>query len=96
MAITNKTSTTLVDELAALDPAGRRELAAALRGVAETLAEVSDAKTTSQVLASWLTCSTRPDPLVDLYRIWSVPGQASVPSTQLCFPTTCCPESISR
>jgi hypothetical protein len=50
VAITNKTSTTLVDELAALDLAGRRELAAALRGVAETLAEVPDAKTASHVL----------------------------------------------
>jgi hypothetical protein len=50
VAITNKTSTTLVDELAALDPTGRRELAATLRGVAETFAEVPDAKTTSHVL----------------------------------------------
>ena len=50
VAITNKTSTTLVDELAALDPTGRRELAAVLRGVAETFAEVPDAKTTSHVL----------------------------------------------
>ena len=50
VAITNKTSTTLVDELAALDPAGRRELAVALRGVVETLAEVPDAKTASHVL----------------------------------------------
>jgi hypothetical protein len=50
VAITNKTSTTLVDELAALELAGRRELAAALRGVAETLAEVPDAKTASHVL----------------------------------------------
>ncbi len=50
MADANKTSMTLVDELAALDPAGRRELASALRGVAETLAEVPDAKTASHVL----------------------------------------------
>jgi hypothetical protein len=50
MADTNNTSTMLLDELAALDPAQRRELAAALRGVAETLAEVPDAKTTSRVL----------------------------------------------
>ena len=46
--------------------------------------------------ACWLTCSIRPDQRVDLYRIRSVPGQASVPSTQLCFPTTCRPESMSR
>jgi hypothetical protein len=50
VADTNNTSTMLVDELAALDPAHRRELAAALRGVAQTLAEVSDGKTTSHVL----------------------------------------------
>jgi hypothetical protein len=49
VADTDKTST-LVDELAALDPAGRRELAAALRGVAETLPEVPDAKMASHVL----------------------------------------------
>jgi hypothetical protein len=47
---TNNTSTMLVDELATLDLADRRELAAALRGVAETLAEVPDAKTASHVL----------------------------------------------
>ncbi len=50
MADTHKTSTMLLDELAALDPKRRRELAMALRGVAETLAEVSDGKTTSHVL----------------------------------------------
>ncbi len=49
MADTN-TSTMLLDELAALDPARRRELAAALREVAETFAEVSDGKTASHVL----------------------------------------------
>jgi hypothetical protein len=47
---TNNTSTMLVDELANLDLADRRELAEALRGVAETLAEVPDAKTASHVL----------------------------------------------
>jgi hypothetical protein len=47
VANTNKTSTLLVDELAALDPARRRELAAALRSVADTLAEVRDGKKTS-------------------------------------------------
>ncbi len=50
VAITNETSMTLVDELAALGPAGRRELTAALRGVAETLDGVRDGKTTSEVL----------------------------------------------
>ena len=50
MADTNNTSMMLLDELAALDPARRRELAAALHGVAETFAEVSDGKTASHVL----------------------------------------------
>ena len=50
MADTNNTSMMLVDELAALDPAGRRELAAALRSVAEALAEVPDGKTASYVV----------------------------------------------
>jgi len=50
VADTDKTSTRLLDELAALDPKRRRELAAALRGVAETLAEVRDAQTASHVL----------------------------------------------
>ncbi len=45
-----KTPATLLDELVALDPAGRRELAAALRSVAETLAEGPDAKTAAHVL----------------------------------------------
>ena len=39
-----------LDDLAALDPAQRRELAAALRGVAETLADVRDGKTASHVV----------------------------------------------
>ncbi len=50
VADTHKTSTMLLDELAALDPKRRRELAMAVRGVAETLAEVSDGKTASHVL----------------------------------------------
>jgi hypothetical protein len=50
MADTNNTSTMLLDELAALNAARRRELAAALRGVAETFAEVSDGRTTAHVL----------------------------------------------
>ena len=36
MANTDKTSTMLLDQLAALNPKRRRELAAVLRGVAET------------------------------------------------------------
>ena len=39
-----------LDDLAALDSARRRELAAALRSVAETLAEVRDGMTASQVV----------------------------------------------
>jgi hypothetical protein len=50
VADANNTSTKLVDELAALGSARRRELAAALRNVAETLAEVRDGKTASHVL----------------------------------------------
>jgi hypothetical protein len=50
MADTEKTPAMLLDELAALNLAQRRELTAALRGVAETLAEVSDGKTASHVL----------------------------------------------
>jgi hypothetical protein len=50
MVDTDETTTTLVDELAALNPARRRELAASLRGVAETLGGVSDGKTASHVL----------------------------------------------
>jgi hypothetical protein len=41
---------TLLDDLAALDPAQRREVATELRKVAETLAEVSDGKTAAYVL----------------------------------------------
>ena len=50
MADTEKTPQLLLDELAALDPAQRRKLAAALRSVGETLAEVPDAKTASHVV----------------------------------------------
>lgn len=50
MADNKKTPATLLDEVAALDPPQRREVAAALRGVAATFAEVPDGKTTSQVL----------------------------------------------
>ena len=50
MASINKTSTMLIDELAALDSARRRELAAVLREVAETLAEVRHGKAASHVV----------------------------------------------
>ncbi len=40
----------LLDTLAALDPAQRRELATTLRRVADNLAEVPDGKTASHVL----------------------------------------------
>ena len=50
MASINKTSTMLIDELAALDSARRRELAAVLREVAETLAEVCHGKAASHVV----------------------------------------------
>jgi len=42
MAETDKTTAMLLDELVALDPPQRREVAAALRSVAETFAEVPD------------------------------------------------------
>ncbi len=50
MADTAKTAAMLLDELAALDPAQRREVAKELRKVAETFAEVPDGKTASHVL----------------------------------------------
>ena len=42
--------TALLDKMAALDPAQRREVAHELRQVAETFAEVSDGRTASYVL----------------------------------------------
>jgi hypothetical protein len=41
---------TLLDQLADLDPQERREVATIVRGLSETLAEVSDGKTASHVL----------------------------------------------
>jgi len=41
---------TLLDQLASLDPQERREVAAIIRGLSETLAEVPDGKTASHVL----------------------------------------------
>ena len=50
MADTDYSPEILLADLAALDPAQRREVARKLRTVSETLAEVSDGKTTSHVL----------------------------------------------
>ncbi len=57
MADTEKTPATLLDELAALEPARRRELAKQLRKVAETFGEVPDGRHTAHtlgLLAHWL------------------------------------------
>ena len=40
----------LLDQLADLDPQERREVATIVRGLSQTLAEVSDGKTASSVL----------------------------------------------
>ncbi len=51
MADTEEVSpATLLDQLASLDLQERREVAAVVRGLSETFAEVSDGKTTSHVL----------------------------------------------
>ena len=51
MADTQEPSpTTLLEQLANLDPQERREVATIVRGLSETLAEVPDGKTTSHVL----------------------------------------------
>ncbi len=50
MSDTEMAPADLLDSLAALDPARRRELATTLRRVADSLAEVSDGKTASHVL----------------------------------------------
>ncbi len=68
MADTEKTSAMLLDELAALDPVQRREVARELRNLSETFAEVPDGKTASYVfgvLAHLLDCEqhrSRPPP----------------------------------
>jgi hypothetical protein len=56
-ADTDKTAATLLDELAALDPPQRREVAAALRSVAETLAGVPDGRHTARTLRAIATSS---------------------------------------
>ena len=50
MADTEQTPAALLDELAALEPARRRELAKQLRKVAETFAEVPDGRDTAHTL----------------------------------------------
>ncbi len=50
MADIEKTTATLLDELAALEPARRRELAKQLRKVAETFAEVPDGRDAAHTL----------------------------------------------
>ncbi len=57
MSGTEKSHAVLLDELAALDPAQRREVAKELRKVAETFAEVPDGRHTAHtlgLLAHWL------------------------------------------
>ena len=57
MADTEMSPSTLLDELAALDPAQRQEVATELRKVAATFAEVSDGRQTAhtlRLLAHWL------------------------------------------
>ena len=57
MTDARRASATLLDELAALDPAQRREVAKELREVAETFAEVPDGRHTAHtlgLLAHWL------------------------------------------
>jgi hypothetical protein len=57
MGHTDKTPATLLDELAALDPSQRREVAAALRRVADMFAGVPDGRHiahTLGLLAHWL------------------------------------------
>ncbi len=46
----SKKTAVMLGELAALDPAQRRQVAKGLRQVSETFADVSDGKTTSHVL----------------------------------------------
>jgi hypothetical protein len=50
MSDADKTPATLLTELASLDPQERREVAATLRNVSETFAEVADGKTATHVL----------------------------------------------
>ena len=67
MAETKKTAAILLDDLAALDLPQRREVAKALRKVAETFAEVPDGQTASRVLG----VLTHLDPARPRYR-WRI------------------------
>ena len=63
--------------------------------MAETFAEVPTARPPHMCSAFWPTCSTV------LSCVQAVPksvgsGTGCRPVEQLCFPTTCCPESMSR
>jgi hypothetical protein len=61
MADTEKTPAMLLDELATLDPPQRREVAAALRTVAETFAGCPTVGALSTSSGCWPTCSTPAD-----------------------------------
>ena len=61
MGDTQMSTATLLDELAALDPSQRREVAKELREVAKTFAEVPDGRHTAHTLGCWPTCSIRVD-----------------------------------
>jgi hypothetical protein len=61
MADSEQTAATLLDGLAALDPAQLREVASVLRRVAETFAQVPDGRDTAHTLRRWPTCSTPAD-----------------------------------
>jgi hypothetical protein len=61
MADTQKTAAMLLDELAALDPPQRREVAAALRSMAETVAGVPDGRDMLTRCGCLPTCSTSAD-----------------------------------
>ena len=79
---------TLLDQLASPDPQERREVAAIVRGLSETLAEVSDGKTASHVLGllAYLL-----DPGLSTRTACTENGRL-----RFRFPTTDCPESMCR
>ena len=87
----------MIDEMANLDPQERGEVAVTLRRLSETLAEVSDGKTTSHVLGvlARLLDPARPHKR-PLYRNRSIAGHALLTRRRLSFPMTRCPESMSR
>jgi hypothetical protein len=59
MSGTEKSHAALLDDLAALDPAQRREVAGELRQVAETFAGVPDGQTWPTHSGCWRTSSIR-------------------------------------